>query len=223
MAQPVQYFWSAVLTNPVIAGAQTATKDVPLVLVLGTEIPQGNVRQITINSNEALTAEVIFDVIGLDEFSNLLPVEKITIAETKQTNTSTQLYSKILSITPLGTPAGISTPQISANYSTGGATPPFLCDVWNKNALYSYTVVQGTGNLKVTPQYSLDPLPKWNAQGLSGQQPVYSASWINITTALVASGGGSFSDFPITAIRFLVDSENTASFTATILQQGGYY
>lgn len=316
-----------------------------------------NVQQISIVIRvTAGLGSYVFSLTGLDAFGQVQSENvtvKVTALNANTTGISSFYYSQILSIIPIQEPVlaiGATLRFVGVNTTAplgGGYTKSFLCDVWNKQALYSYaitnvflstnnspltitltlggtgssittspvftitgvtsqgqtvtetvgnftanllsqntnyaymsvssisittaavlggttptlkgaiTIAQGgaqisqsssfdttvdgniplqTATLSVTPQYTLDQFPQWKAQGLSGQQPLYIPTWTSMNAdnipssstspfviPITSSSAASFPNFPITGLRFLVNSTNTASFTATILQQGGYY
>lgn len=201
MAQPVQYRWiDDALT---FADYQTVTLNVPM--HLNGQILKGVSRQVRAEEEAIdINKDRDFEIIGFDSFGKILPPEIITIPQDKADSPgSINLYSNIISVTPKT--ADINQP-IKIIYDLDGVTQPFLCDVWNKEALYSFSITNTDINptkLAVFPRYTLDPLPKWNPQGLSGQQPTYDPTWFDFPTSastltftLTASTGGTITTYP---------------------------
>jgi hypothetical protein len=241
MAQPTTYTWGSALQ--VLAPSQVAVKGIPL--VFSKNIPSGQVRVLnlfgTAEGTGTPTGSAKVTIVGLDEFSQILTLKDFDVAVGN--NYATKLLSQIISITPTLVTTDASTTQFKISASIGGPgdsgrdfTKPYLCDVWNQQALYSYSVnvIAKSASGKITPQYAFDPLPNWNKRGNQvGAQPDYSVTWIDmdtltnppITLGSPSKKAFSFSDFPITAIRFLVDDSitGTGAFTATIMQQGGFF
>lgn len=222
MAQPTQYIFKNGL---VIANTQSLTLGVPLTLL--NPIPAGMV-SFPLFFFQGTSAT--FNIVGLNEYS--LPITR-EFSVTNGNNFGTFSYSQISSITPIKMNAATS---ILVKTNESGYTKPYLCDVWNKAALYSYSVFITTlpsgGTPGIIPQYTLDPLPNWTTKGNQvGAQPDYpiTTKWINapaLSPTLEANktSAGSLSNIPITALRFSVtDPSSTANLTATIMQQGGFF
>lgn len=153
--------------------------NVPTIPEIPATIPcytmQGlNSQGVTITFNKNIEGgDVIFTIVGEDFYGQALSLE-VTVADGTTTQTSAPIY-KIFSITPDFLPTEAQLGAITA--SGTGTLPPFLCDVWNKEALYAYAITnKGTGTLNVTPQFTLSPMPLF-VNGIN--PPSYNPVWFS--------------------------------------------
>ena len=199
-------------------------------------MPQGTARQVTLTSTGGAVANT-FVIVGLDEYGRPLTEGAITGPGAGLTVRSVNAYRAVFSITPTAT-AGV---DIRASFADSGITFPFLSNVWaiDTQIGYQVNVTSAGGGLSIQPQYTLSQFPSYQPQGNIGAQPLYAPIWLNVPTQagptppaipIVATGNYGFvwpSDSPISAFRFAVTttapSELTAAFTATIMQQGGFF
>lgn len=216
MAQPVQYVFAA--TGPFSSGSlvatATGTQNVPLTLLPNASVAVLTSAKILIDATNNVA--ISFRIIGKDALGNEIG-ELLTTSGGTGLATSVQSYGVVTSITPTTLPGNN---PITVDYDTGGTSVIFQGDVWNKQAIYAYAITRkGAGTLDVTPQYTLEPMPKF-----VNKQPVYNPLWIDLTAISAVSVPANFIiNQPLTAFQFVTGGTNIASFTATVMQQGGYY
>jgi hypothetical protein len=230
MAQPTVYNWTAP-PQPSIAALQPIVAFSPL--ILSGNIPAGINRNIIIDLDVNATTDLNFIVNYRNAFSQVKQSTVTIVSNTKTITSTIPYFSEIISIIPQQAPSPSTTKVmvgLSAPLAANDTTQPYLCDVWNKAALYSLSVrVTTAGTVgSIQPQYTLDPLPKWTSQNQVGAQADYSTpSWINMGDSIpltVGNTGKQLSNIPATAIRLaVVDSGIALVFRATIMQQGGFF
>ncbi len=251
MAQPVIYNWNNTFSDMLAPAPQMTPTAQDLVLNQPIRLSEfadlswnptnpnqrySNVQPISVKvSFTPSTAPVVqLTVTGIDGYGKV-QVEVLSVPNTATAAITVGFFRSITSVVPtsFGTATGLSITNLIPNLTnTSGLysyTTPFICDVWNKQALYAYSVQDVTTGdyAKIIAQYTMTPMPQWNVQGLSGQQPFYNPVWVPFPTvqqATLALPSVNLPNMPMTAINFQLKTGTlTSPFTATILQQGGYY
>jgi hypothetical protein len=188
-------------------------------LVYNYNLPTSNLRRLTFNS---ALAGVVFQITGIVHVypsyqvpaATSIVTENITCTNALTTYTTTNLYSKILSIVPTTMSGTIS--ALSIGYSTG-TTVPFYADVWNKANNFSVALTN-VATQSLTLQYSVDDVNYFSA---NITQPPFVVSPTGLVNPITANGIVSLINIPLSSIQIVAAS--TGTFTATIMQQGASY
>jgi hypothetical protein len=196
------------------------------------QMPVGNVRSISITAATGSLGATQFSVIGVNQDGDIL-----NVTGTPAT-IETFFFQTVISITPLATLAGGNTVEVGLG--ADGTTSLVTLDTWNKNNNYTIGYEVGSGSVSLTPYYTINrtytyangvqtPIETYvQAPLLYYVLPVGNANFINspssattlpYTTASSAVAY-SFVGIPMTGLLTHVSS-STASFTQTIIQQGG--
>jgi len=197
------------------------------------QMPKGNVRSISIATASGSLGTTQFAVVGLDQNGN-----SITVTGTPST-VEAYFFQTIISITPQATLS--SGNNVHVGLGTGGTTSLIALDIWNKNNNYTISYTSGTGVIQLTPYFTVNsaytyvdnvqvPIQTFaqNPQ-LYYILPVGNANFINSPSTATTlpfstiSSGVSYSvvGLPMTGLLTSVSIASTASFTQTIIQQGG--
>lgn len=238
MSQPTTYTWDSDEIDfdvQYVADSQDVTADTSLTLKApAVELAVASYPYFLITGDIlAHEPEVTFTIQGKDQ--DLKVFEETILLDITSGVYSVIFPHRARQITKIVSDTDISLATIGLYFVDTVATKPYLCDVWNQNAQYSYSasIEQANGGLIITPQFTCVPMPRVQ---LVGQIPsvVTEKDWIVVPKESFLQGdfpflagnsyAGRMAEFPITALRFLVsDPEGTAKFTATIMQQGGFF
>lgn len=214
----------SVLSSPVTVPCFTMTKR--------------NMHNFHIQLDQAVGGDVVtatdpisFDIL-IELSDGTLVKTSQSIAQGSDSSLSGSAAYRIIAIVTTSVGSNDMNKTVSVVTDMTGSTFPFLCDVWNKESLYSFGVIRmeyvpnsdappvNTKILDVVPEIAINQVPYFSEDR---NKPTYAPEWFDIegVDAFNSIGIQNFPNFPVSAFRFLVDVNNTAEFDAIILQQGG--
>ncbi len=235
--RPFMINWTA-STATFVASAQALTSGAQL--VLNNTVPQANIFSQNISNNVTIipigtarrlkivnpAVAVTYVITGLDQ--NGQPASESVVFSGAATQYSVKTYTQVQAIVPNATSA------LTVTVGTGGGqTIWYICDQWNKNALYSFGY-STSGTVSLSPTYTLEILDFVNyVQTYNSAPTTYDIpvgedgiliSPVGTTLPItVAKAAISTRGIPRAAFSTYVSDETTGSFTKTILQQGGRF
>lgn len=246
MTTAFEILWAPISTTNV-AAAQALTAATPLVMNTTQQVnnpftgvntpvfqmPNGNVRHVSLTSAGNPGGATTFTIIGEDERQNILTETTIAGALNANTIFSAKAYFKVYSVTPSATNAA----TVSLGMG-GGYTFWYKGDVYNKANSYSMTYSHLNGAISITPQFTMDDPESWIADPTTGRKRTLLAAEIQAFTVpippttqsvpsplvipVVATSSFSFV-YPLVALNTLIPDTSVGGFKQSIVQQGGKY
>ncbi len=206
MAQPAVYTWNNTFVDMLApqATAQTLVLNQPIrlsefadlsysspadrITAKNPNLRYSNVQPISVKVTftAGSTPLVQLTITGLNAY-NQVQVEDLSVPKSAVAAKTKGFFRSIISVVPtsFGTATTLSITDLIPGLSNGDSPPiynytiPFICDIWNKQALYSCSI-ESSAEISIVPQYSLSLIPRWTKTGLSGQQPALTSPlWFN--------------------------------------------
>jgi hypothetical protein len=170
-------------SNTNLAAAAAPSNGVPLTLLAAAN-PLANVSYITLTSGGDASA-VTFTVVGLDRWGN--PITESIVGPNISTVTSKYEYSKVTSITPVGT----SAQTVSVGVPAGTYSPWILINNFVATDLVQTAQVQGR-NVSGTATLTIDTTQENMMQQAGGYTPFIKSGLSLATDGTVTAVVGNF-------------------------------